>query len=52
MQRSYKEGTAWRKVAQLNGFRVPMGLTFNDDDVREEFQKIKQEFEVPVSKNA
>lgn len=43
---THKEGTAWRKVAEARGFRVPMGLTLDDQDVREEFTNLKKEFEV------
>ncbi len=43
---THKEGTAWRKVAEAKNFRVPMGLELEDVDVREEFTKIKSEFEV------
>jgi uncharacterized phage-associated protein len=43
---THKEGTAWRKIAESRNFRVPMGLALDDSDVREEFTKLKKEFEV------
>lgn len=43
---THKDGTAWRKVADLRNYRVPMGLPLEDSDVSEEFKSVKSEFEV------
>ena len=42
---THEKGTAWRTVAELNNFRVPVGLVLEDSYIREEFENIKKKFE-------